>query len=139
MSDRETALFANAAFYAAFAGRDMARLERLWADGDVTCIHPGWPPLKGREAVMGSWKRIVSSDGSPRISCRKASATIRGATAVVTCIEIIKGDGGEQALAATNIFVRSEDGKDWRMVHHQAGPAHIDPGDIEDDEKPAMN
>ena len=87
MSDRETALFANMTFYAAFAARDMPALERLWGDGDVMCVHPGWPPLVGHEAVMASWRNILGGQDPPEISCRKAVASIHGTTAVVTCME----------------------------------------------------
>jgi ketosteroid isomerase-like protein len=140
MSDRETALFANEAFYMAFASRDMATIEHLWADEDVTCIHPGWPPLSGREAVVGSWRNILTGGNAPNISCRNAKAMIRGTTAVITCIEVITdGGGNQQALAATNIFARTADTKEWRMLHHQAGPAHIDPRMIEEDESPPPN
>ena len=39
-------LFANEAFYRAFADRDMDAMAALWAaDGPVACIHPGWPAL----------------------------------------------------------------------------------------------
>jgi ketosteroid isomerase-like protein len=141
MSDRDTALFANTAFYTAFATKDMAAMERLWArDEDVTCIHPGWPPLTGRDVIVGSWRRIFTGGHSPEISCRRAEAALHGHVAIVTCIEIISGGGAaQQALAATNIFVKSPDSREWHMVHHQAGPANIDPSNVGDDETPAMN
>jgi hypothetical protein len=52
-------LAANAAFYAAFNAGDEAGMGRLWAHGDgVACLHPGWPVLVGRDAVLESWRRV---------------------------------------------------------------------------------
>lgn len=116
-SDRLAVLFANEAFYAAFAGRDLAALDALWARrAMVSCIHPGWGPLFGREAVMESWQGIVGGRHPPRISCHDARATLLGDVAAVVCLERV----GATTLAATNLFVR-EDGA-WKLVHHQAGP-----------------
>src|SRR5262245_5599596 len=71
MSDRETALFANAAFYAAFGTRDIKAMEDVWSrDQPVSCIHPGWPVVHGRTEVMASWSGILANRNAPRIVCR---------------------------------------------------------------------
>jgi len=58
-AEREV-LEANAAFYAAFEQRDPEAMDALWArEAPVACLHPGWEPLFGREAVVGSWRRIL--------------------------------------------------------------------------------
>jgi len=117
MSDAAV-LFANEAFYRAFADRDLAAMDALWAtEAQVACIHPGWPALIGRQAVMESWRRILSGGGAPQIDCRAPQAFMRGDCAFVICYEAVGG----QALVATNIFMR-ERGQ-WRLVHHQAGPS----------------
>jgi hypothetical protein len=42
IADREQVLFANEAFYRAFADRDIDAMDALWARGEpVLCIHPG--------------------------------------------------------------------------------------------------
>src|SRR5690242_2652824 len=89
MSEREAILFANTAFYAAFSTRDYAAMEALWAHEDVGCIHPGWPPLKGRKAVMASWKNILGNEASPHATARDAVVLYEGATAIVLCLEIV--------------------------------------------------
>ena len=62
MRDEAEVLFANDAFYNAFISRDIVALETVWAtNAQVVCIHPGWPPLYGREAVMRSWTDISVS------------------------------------------------------------------------------
>ena len=127
--DRETVLFANEAFYRAFADRDMAAMDALWArEAPVACIHPGWGLLDSREAVMESWRGILGSGSAPDIRCRRARAFILGDAAFVTCFEAV----GADMLIATNVFVRERSG--WKMVHHQAGPTAERPGD---DDAPA--
>jgi len=139
MSDQDAVLFANEAFYAAFASRDLAAMEKVWAkDKSISCTHPGWQPLVGRAEVMASWRSILGNAKAPRISCRAERATIYGECAVVTCIEQIAGDkDSAEFLTATNVFVRV--GQLWAIVHHQAGPVNIDPQSLEDEEPPALN
>src|SRR5687768_7948192 len=55
-------LEANEAFYRAFNEKDADAMDRIWAEsGEVACIHPGWNVLEGREAVMDSWRGILSN------------------------------------------------------------------------------
>lgn len=118
MSEHAAVLFANEAFYLAFAERDLDAMDEVWARrAPVTCIHPGWNPLSGRDEVMLSWRAIFAHDPSPAVQCRAQEAHVLGDVAYVLCHEAL----GEGFLVATNVFAR-EDGA-WRMVHHQAGPA----------------
>lgn len=67
MSEQEAVLAANLAFYQAFAQRDGAAMARLWAErAPVTCIHPGWPALEGRAAVLESWADILANPEARR-------------------------------------------------------------------------
>ena len=122
MSDETKAvLAANAAFYQAFAGRDVEAMGRLWADREQSvCIHPGWDALHGYALIMASWHDILANPGSPDVRATDARASVHGELGIVTCHEILP-DG---VLVATNLFVR-QDG-DWRMMHHQAGPTALD-------------
>ena len=59
----DDALAANRAFYHAFSSRDLATMDTIWARGvPVLCIHPGWPALMERAAVLSSLRcvRMVS-------------------------------------------------------------------------------
>lgn len=116
MSEHSAVLFANEAFYLAINHRDIEAMKQLWADGPVACLHPGWAALLGRDDVLDSWQRILSHDAAPKIVCRQPRVLIHGEVAVVVCYEQIERD----LLIATNIFRR--DGRQWRLVHHQAGP-----------------
>lgn len=118
MPDPIPVLFANEAFYVAFAARDLQAMSEIWSRTDlVTCIHPGASTLQGRDQVIQSWRVILSNPASPQIVCRNPSAHLHGDIAYVLCWEQIQ----EAFLIATNIFIR-EEGR-WRMVHHQASPA----------------
>jgi ketosteroid isomerase-like protein len=107
----------NSAFYAAFSARDLSRMDALWATtAPVACVHPGWDALRGRDAVMESWRAILNGPSSPDIGCSHAFAQVLGDTALVICREHVPGGD----LVATNVFVR--EGGAWKLVHHQASP-----------------
>jgi len=119
MPSRETEadalLAANLDFYRAFTTHDIAAMDRVWAqETPVLCLHPGWTLLRGRDAVMDSWRQILCNPEAPHVMCHEDQAFLFGEVGIVTCEEEL--DGG--ALAATNMFVK-EAGV-WRLVHHQA-------------------
>ncbi|TDI62449.1 MAG: DUF4440 domain-containing protein [Alphaproteobacteria bacterium] len=116
MDVTEDVLSANEAFYDAFVAGDMQAMSAVWAaQTPITCLHPGWAPVAGREAVLESWRGIVESPQRPIIECHQPSVGIHGEMAIVLCYESLGGG----FLFATNIFVQ-EDGA-WRMIHHHAG------------------
>jgi len=111
--DREAALQANDAFYRAFAAGDYSAMESLWARAEaVLCVHPGGPPLHGRDLVMESWREILRQ--APEIQYQEPRVEIVRGVAFVTCFETIGG----HPLAATNVFVWESSA--WRLTHHQA-------------------
>lgn len=122
MSERESVLFANEAFYLAFQAQDMLAMDDAWAgEAPVTCIHPGWSVLAGREPVMDSWRGIFDGGNAPDIECRAPQVFLYGDSATVICFEAVGGS----FLIASNIFVR--EGGRWKMVHHQAGATNGTP------------
>ena len=117
MKREAAALAANEAFYDAFNRKDAALMDAVWAGTpDVTCIHPGWNLLQGREAVLESWRNILSNPGQPRIVTGGATVSLHDALAVVICRELVAGS----PLVATNVFVL--EGESWKLLHHQSGP-----------------
>ena len=115
MTDSDAVLAANLEFYRAFGARDIAAMEKLWAQtAPVACIHPGWPPLSNRAEVMESWHSILANPAAPRIACYDERVLLYGDTALVICEEELAGG----TLIASNFFVREEEG--WRIAHHQA-------------------
>ena len=114
--DRAALLFANETFYKAFADKDVTLMSAVWADVEpVTCLHPGWPLVEGREAVLQSWHAILTSPSSPEMECLGARAGIHGDIGLVICYERI----ATEYLIATNIYARS--GAGWRLIHHHSG------------------
>ena len=121
VSDPASLLFANEAFYQAFADKDVEAMAALWSqEHTITCIHPGWGPLFNRSEVLSSWEAILDAPASPKIECISPKAQIYGDLGVVICFEYLL-EGG---LVATNIFVREV--SVWKMIHHQAGPTSIE-------------
>lgn len=116
MNDDGDILAANAAYYRAFAIGDLEAMGRLWADEGVSCIHPGWPALIGRETVIESYREIMRHPDRDQVEHRNDQAVVAGDEGRVLCVEFIDG----VALATTNWFRRI--GGTWRMIHHQASP-----------------
>jgi ketosteroid isomerase-like protein len=114
---------ANARFYRAFETLDIEEMDRVWVHGEhACCVHPGWPLLRGWDAVRTSWQRIFANTGEMRFTLADVNVTVGGDLAWVTCTENIlsevNGRVAVTAILATNLFERSADG--WRIVHHHA-------------------
>ena len=114
MTEEADILVANAAYYRAFRMGDDALMGRVWHDGAITCVHPGWPPIHGRAAVLASYRGIMSHPNQPEVACHEEQVFGTGHVARVICVEAVSG----VRLIATNLFLRS--GANWRMIHHQA-------------------
>lgn len=115
--DQASILAANRQFYEAFASGDVSAMEGLWVpDGPVACIHPGWPPLTDRTAILRSWREIMMA-GPPPVRAEEAEIQMQGpGVALVLCREVI----GSVTLAASNLFRQTPSG--WKLAHHQASP-----------------
>ena len=114
MNDEDVVLAVNAAYYRALATADVKAIERLWAFDGLTCVHPGWRPLIGREDVIASYRDILAGADSMPIICSGETAILNGDFARVLCMERVVN----VVLVATNAFVRTPQG--WLMAHHQA-------------------
>lgn len=119
MTETSALLAANAAYYRAFAEGDVTAMNRLWAEDSVSCVHPGWPTLLGRQPVLDSYRSILTNSQQARVDHRDDVAILGTDEGRVHCIEFVGG----AALAATNWF-RLVDGE-WRMIHHQASPIAV--------------
>ena len=118
MSDRAAVLFANDAFYVAFMKHDIKAMEDLWAsEAIISCIHPGWGHLLGRDHVIESWANILADHDGSSFTVEGAEVRVFSDMAVVICYEVFK----VVTLVATNIFLR--EGGIWRMMHHQSSPS----------------
>ena len=115
--DLAQAEFANEAFYLAFEAKDIDAMTHLWSERrEVICLHPGWPVLLGRDAVLESWRSILENPNQGAVSFYNATcAHMSDEVAAVTCYE----KAGNTIMVALNLFAE-EDGR-LRMVAHQAG------------------
>ncbi len=123
MTEDDALRAANAAYYLAFARCDGAAMARVWAEDEVSCVHPGWPPIFGRDAVLASYRDIFRNPLQEEIKLG-GETLMRGADdGRIICIEKV----GETLLVATNWFRRVD--AEWRLVHHQASPLAAGPVD----------
>jgi uncharacterized protein (TIGR02246 family) len=122
----------NLAFYKAFEAGDIEAMASVWAnEAPISCVHPGWEPVVGREAVLASWVGIFRGTREIIFTLRNVQMFMVGDTAWVVLIEEIDASqqDGQRVRAssqATNVFVREPDG--WKLVHHHAGPGVALPG-----------
>lgn len=112
---------ANESYYQAFAARDLPAMEALWAHEGVACVHPGWPALIGRKAVIGSYRDIFRNPSQEAVTARDPKILIVENEGRVYCVEEVGGG----LLLATNWFRLIDD--DWRLLHHQASPLAAPP------------
>ena len=131
MGDEERLLFANEAFYVAFASADADAMRDLWStERPVSIIHPGADIVFGLEDVLQSWSQILDAPASFDIEMRRPTARLYGDTGIVACYEKV----GAHSLIATNVFVRTRDA--WLLVHHQSGPSPVLPQRDEGESRP---
>lgn len=120
----ESPAAAAAAFYYAFATRNVDAMMAVWSEADdIACIHPMAHRLKGPRAVRHSWEQIFHN--APPLSFHNSDEqlTLAGELAVQTLHEIILVEGEEgphPAIIATNVFRCENQG--WRMILHHAAP-----------------
>ena len=113
----QDALFANDAFYLAFAARDLEHMDALWArETPVICLHPGWPALTQRDQILESWSRILGNPEQKPVDVYGAQAFDLGSNILVVCYEELDGN----IMVATNLYI--EEHKRILLACHQAGP-----------------
>jgi uncharacterized protein (TIGR02246 family) len=116
---------ANEQFYEAFNKRDIEAMKRVWGyDEQATCVHPGWSPLKGFEAILNSWAGIFKNSGNMEIQISDVQVMASEDLAWVSCTEKLYtiAEGGVLAsqVFATNLFHLEDD--TWKMIMHHASP-----------------
>jgi ketosteroid isomerase-like protein len=116
---------ANERFYAALSGRDLDAMDAIWLAADwVECVHPGWTPLRGWDAVRESWTAIFHSTARLLVQAADVHIRLAGDVAWVTCLERVSMRDDTHLdtrfAHATNIFIRR--GGAWHLVLHHASP-----------------
>jgi SnoaL-like domain len=119
VSSEDDVLAANERFYQAFNLKDADLMDAVWAsERAISCVHPGWNVLEGRQDVLDSWHSILANPNQARIVMGGATVTCFGELALVVCRELVAGS----PLVATNLFVLED--RVWRLLHHQSGPVY---------------
>lgn len=132
---------ANTAFYDAMESGDFDRMGALWSDGVISCVHPGWPVLRGRSDVLRSYALIMANTEYIQFFLTDVEVAVEGDTALVTCTEnILSGGPAEEdgstgplvggLVVATNVFRRTPEG--WRLWSHHGSPVMAGAGDEDD-------
>lgn len=114
-------LAVNRAFYDAHEQRDLAAMQAVWEQSDqAVCIHPGWPILRGWEAIRDSWERIFEGPGRNQFIVTNDVVRVDGRHAWVTLDENLVQGAATGTIAATNLFVLTDDG--WKLTLHHGSP-----------------
>ena len=138
----EAVAAANAELYAAFEAGDLDRMAAVWDDDPtaaITCVHPGWPLLRGRDRVLRSWAVIMANTTYIQFFLTDVAVIVDGDLAVVTCDENIltgvENDLGDDArVVATNVFRRRDDR--WRLWLHHGSPVLAPPSSPPEERAP---
>jgi ketosteroid isomerase-like protein len=128
MTRKDSLLYQNARFYEAFERSSIGMMEEIWSDSpSVSCIHPGWTVVEGRQAVLESWERIFESDVRMKVTLRNVRAEVFGNIGVVVLQEEVLYTSGKVSSTgsamATNIF--EHDGRRWKLIHHHGSPTVV--------------
>ena len=108
----------------------------LWLDGpdDVVCVHPGWPPVRGRDAVLRSWSMIMANTSYIQFVLTdvevRVPTTSPSSPAPRTCSPgpraRPRGCAARQAVS-TKVLRRTPGG--WRVALHHSSPVMGTPGE----------
>ncbi|MBT5028396.1 MAG: nuclear transport factor 2 family protein [Nitrospinaceae bacterium] len=135
MINDEKAKSANESFYEAFNKRDIEAMQQVWGEGGKeTCVHPGWPPLIGFDAILNSWAGIFENSGNMDIRISDVRVVASADLAWVSCTEklftIAESGVLVSQVCATNLF--GVEGDVWKMIMHHASPfpANEETGDV---------
>jgi ketosteroid isomerase-like protein len=118
--DREAVRAANMAFYQAFEENDLDSMNSMWEHTErATCVHPGWPMLRGWQQVAAAWFTLLTNGAHNQFIITNEVVEVEGDVAWVTCDENVLNEASGATVAAMNMFVLS-DGR-WRLVSHVGG------------------
>jgi ketosteroid isomerase-like protein len=122
MTDLDSVVAANKAFYAAFEARDLDAMSVLWEHSDrIVCTHPGWASLRGWGQVAASFFALFQNSQHLQFILTKEKAEVAGDVGWVTIDENILQTDSATTVSALNLFVRDKAG-DWKLVAHHASP-----------------
>ncbi|MGI9559050.1 MAG: YybH family protein [Thermodesulfobacteriota bacterium] len=115
-------------FYEALNKADIEMMEQVWvAGGRAKCIHPGWPVIKGWDAIKASWMSIFESGELASIEMSDVMIDVGEKAALANCVEklnhFVEGNVVVTFAQATNIFEITDSG--WKITLHHASPIPV--------------
>ena len=117
LSGYETPDDAEDAFYAAFSTCDLKRMQEVWADDEIVCVHPGSHAIFGYDNIIRSWRHIFHEAEMPDIIFNVVNAIESEVLAIHVVEEhIVTGNDSEIVVLATNVYQNFDDG--WLMIEH---------------------
>lgn len=117
----------NVDFFRAFEEGNPEKIAMLWASTvPISCVHPGWQPVVGREAVLASFVSILAKTAGVRFSLRNMQIFLWCECAWVLLLEewsplLRDGESPPIILQTTHILVEEE--RRWKLTHRHASPA----------------
>ena len=125
LTDKETVIAANEAFYHAFSHRDLRQMTSIWWQGSSSlCIHPGSQPLVGWSNIQNSWEAIFRNTDSLEIDLEVVQVEVDRSLAYVVVKEIVLQSNKNRKMKAqsiaTNVFQKMA--QKWYLVNHHGSP-----------------
>jgi ketosteroid isomerase-like protein len=126
VSDFDQVKAANQAYYAALSARDLAAMERVWAQSprDVNVAPPIKPAAHiGWDTIEKNYQTFWATLDELTVSMEESQVVVHGSVAWVYGIEQarLRTKNGEVSAGpnfGTSIFIK--EGGRWLMVFHQA-------------------
>ena len=88
-TDEAEVLQVNQRFYDAIETADLDAMHDIWLAGpdapSAQCVHPGWTPLHGRDAVLRSWAVIMAGTTYIQFVLTDVRVSMTGDVAMVSC------------------------------------------------------
>ena len=114
------------AFYQAFGTGDLALMESVFADTNVSCTHPNSPTILGRDKVMENWEFVLKD--IPQTSIHREilniskSPDLEVRTVLESC-DLNSCSGEKSQIYTTNVYVLQENG--WKLQTQHASVCKI--------------
>ena len=119
---------AEAAFYRAFADRDIVGMQHIWANSpNAMCVHPGGSLLHGTADILRSWNEILSNASLPEIRFEIVNSLQEDDISVHTVREAIRPANSNDTptiVISTNVYQKNTTG--WLIITHHASLPLVD-------------